>query len=152
MATASIRTAISRASRQACRALARKGLVGSFLNVRGAARVNAIQRAAVDGSRLKIPLLLGFDVIHGYRTVFPIPLGETASWDPASAERAAAIAPTESAAVGLKWTFAPMVDTHAIRAGAASPRAQVRTRISGWRSDAPASAGSRVPTWRARIA
>ena len=73
-------------------ALTRKGLVGSFLNVRGATRVNAIQRAALDGSRLKIPLLLGFDVIHGYRTVFPIPLGETASWDPASAERAAAIA------------------------------------------------------------
>jgi beta-glucosidase len=91
-------------------ALARKGLVGSFLNVRGAARVNAVQRAVVDGSRLKIPLLLGFDVIHGYRTVFPIPLGETASWDPASAERAAAIAAAEAAAVGLKWTFAPMVD------------------------------------------
>jgi beta-glucosidase len=91
-------------------ALTRKGLVGSFLNVRGATRVNAIQRAAVDGSRLKIPLLLGFDVIHGYRTVFPIPLGETASWDPASAERAAAIAAAETAAVGLKWTFAPMVD------------------------------------------
>jgi beta-glucosidase len=91
-------------------ALTRKGLVGSLLNVRGAARVNAIQRVAVDGSRLKIPLLLGFDVIHGYRTVFPIPLGEAASWDPAAAERSAAIAAAESAAVGLKWTFAPMVD------------------------------------------
>jgi beta-glucosidase len=91
-------------------ALARKGLIGSLLNVRGAARVNAIQRAAVKGSRLTIPLLLGFDVIHGYRTVFPIPLGETASWDPASAERSAAIAAAETAAVGLKWTFAPMVD------------------------------------------
>jgi beta-glucosidase len=91
-------------------ALIRKGLVGSLLNVRGAARVNAIQRAAVDGSRLKIPLLLGFDVIHGYRTVFPIPLGEAASWDPAAAEQSSAIAAAESAAVGLKWTFAPMVD------------------------------------------
>jgi beta-glucosidase len=91
-------------------ALTRKGLLGSLLNVRGAARVNAIQRAAVDGSRLKIPLLLGFDVIHGYRTVFPIPLGEAASWDPAAAERSSAIAAAESAAVGLKWTFAPMVD------------------------------------------
>ena len=91
-------------------ALTRRGLVGSFLNVRRADRVNAIQRAAVEGSRLKIPLLLGFDVIHGYRTVFPIPLGEAASWDPASAERSSAIAAAESAAVGLKWTFAPMVD------------------------------------------
>ena len=88
----------------------RKGLVGSLLNVRGAARVNAIQRAAVDGSRLKIPLLLGFDVIHGYRTVFPIPLGQAASWDPAAAEQSSAIAAAESAAVGLNWTFAPMVD------------------------------------------
>jgi beta-glucosidase len=68
-----------------------------------------VQRAAGE-SRLKIPLLLGYDVIHGYRTVFPIPLGETASWDPAAAERSSAIAAAESAAVGLKWTFAPMVD------------------------------------------
>ena len=91
-------------------ALTRKGLVGSLLNVRGAARVNTIQRVAVEGSRLKIPLLLGFDVIHGYRTVFPIPLGEAASWDPAGAEQSSAIAAAETAAVGLKWTFAPMVD------------------------------------------
>jgi beta-glucosidase len=89
--------------------LARKGLLGSMLNVRGADRVNVVQRAAAE-SRLKIPLLLGYDVIHGYRTVFPIPFGETASWDPAVAERSAAIAAAESAAVGLKWTFAPMVD------------------------------------------
>ncbi len=91
-------------------ALTRKGLVGSLLNVRGAARVNTIQRVAVEASRLKIPLLLGFDVIHGYRTVFPIPLGEAASWDPAGAEQSSAIAAAETAAVGLKWTFAPMVD------------------------------------------
>lgn len=90
--------------------LARKGLLGSTLNVRGAAQVNALQRAAVDGSRLKIPLIFAFDVIHGYRTVFPIPLGEAASWDPAAAERSAAIAAAESRAAGLHWTFAPMVD------------------------------------------
>ncbi len=90
--------------------LARKGLLGSTLNVRGAKIVNELQRAAVEQSRLKIPLLFAFDVIHGYRTIFPIPLGEAAAWDPAAAERAAAIAAAESKAVGLHWTFAPMVD------------------------------------------
>lgn len=90
--------------------LARRGLLGSLLNVRGAERVNQIQRMAVEQSRLRIPLLLAFDVIHGYRTIFPIPLGEAASWDPAAAERSAAIAAREAAAAGLKWTFAPMVD------------------------------------------
>lgn len=89
--------------------LARKGLLGSVLNVRGAERVNTLQRMAME-SRLKIPILFAFDVIHGYRTVFPIPLGESASWDPAAAERSAAIAAREAGAVGLKWTFAPMVD------------------------------------------
>ena len=90
--------------------LARKGLLGSTLNVRGAAQVNALQRAAVEGSRLKIPLIFAFDVIHGYRTVFPIPLGEAASWDPAAAERSASIAAAETRAAGVHWTFAPMVD------------------------------------------
>jgi beta-glucosidase len=90
--------------------LAAKGLLGSMLNVRGAARTNALQRLALERSRLKIPLLFGFDVIHGYRTVFPIPLGEAASWDPAAAERSSAIAAAEASAVGVKWTFAPMVD------------------------------------------
>lgn len=91
-------------------ALARKGLLGSTLNVRGAAHVNELQRAAVEGSRLKIPLIFAFDVIHGYRTIFPIPLGEAASWDPAAAERSAAIAAAETRAAGVHWTFAPMVD------------------------------------------
>lgn len=90
--------------------LVRRGLVGSFLNVRGARNTNELQRIAVEESRLKIPLLFGFDVIHGYRTIFPIPLGEASSWDPAAAERAAAVAAKEAAAAGLHWTFAPMVD------------------------------------------
>jgi beta-glucosidase len=90
--------------------LIRRGLVGSFFNVFGARNVNDIQRIAVEQSRLKIPLLVGFDVIHGHRTIFPIPLGEASSWDPAAAERAAHIAAAEAAAAGLKWTFAPMVD------------------------------------------
>ncbi|MBI3298714.1 MAG: glycoside hydrolase family 3 C-terminal domain-containing protein [Elusimicrobia bacterium] len=89
--------------------LARKGLLGSTLNVRGAKRVNELQRAALE-SRLKIPILFAFDVIHGYRTVFPIPMGEAASWDPAAVERAAAVAAREAAAAGVKWTFAPMLD------------------------------------------
>ena len=72
--------------------------------------MNELQKAAVEGSRLKIPLLFGYDTIHGYRTIFPIPLGEAASFDPALAEATARVAAAESAAVGLKWTFAPMVD------------------------------------------
>ena len=87
-----------------------RGLVGSFLNVRGARNINEVQRIAVEQSRLKIPLLFGFDVIHGYRTIFPIPLGEASSWDPAAVERSSQIAAAEAAATGLKWTFAPMVD------------------------------------------
>jgi beta-glucosidase len=90
--------------------LMRKGLLGSTLNVRGARNTNELQRIAVMGSRLKIPLIFGFDVIHGYRTVFPIPLGEAATWDPRIVERSAAIAAREARAAGVHWTFAPMVD------------------------------------------
>ncbi len=92
------------------RELARKGLLGSTLNVRGAPRTNELQRIAVEGSRLKIPLLFGFDVIHGYRTIFPVPLGEASSWDPTVAEKSASIAAAEARAAGVHWTFAPMVD------------------------------------------
>jgi beta-glucosidase len=90
--------------------LVRRGLLGSTLNVRGAQRVNELQRVAVEESRLKIPLIFGFDVIHGYRTIFPVPLGEARSWDPAAVERAAAVAAAEAAAAGVRWTFATMVD------------------------------------------
>src|SRR5438445_732380 len=90
--------------------LIRKGLLGSTLNVRGAQRTNQLQHVAVDESRLKIPNLFGFDVIHGYRTIFPIPLAETSSWEPKSAERSTSIAAKEAYATGLRWTFAPMVD------------------------------------------
>ena len=90
--------------------LAGQGRLGSVLNVRGAHNVNELQRAAVERSRLRIPLIFGFDVIHGYRTVFPIPLAEAASWDPAAVERAASIAAAEARAAGVQWTFAPMVD------------------------------------------
>lgn len=90
--------------------LVRQGLLGSTLNVRGAQKTNQLQRIAVTESRLKIPLIFGFDVIHGYRTIFPMPLGEAASWDPAAAERSAGIAAAEARAAGVHWTFAPMVD------------------------------------------
>jgi beta-glucosidase len=90
--------------------LARKGLLGSTLNVRGAKQTNELQRVAVEQSRLKIPILFGFDVIHGYRTLFPIPLGETASWDLQAAEKSAHIAAQEARSAGVHWTFAPMVD------------------------------------------
>lgn len=88
----------------------RQGLLGSTLNVRGAKRTNELQRIAVEQSRLKIPVLFAFDVIHGYRTIFPVPLGEAASWDTKAAESSASIAAAESAATGVRWTFAPMVD------------------------------------------
>src|SRR5215831_10046458 len=90
--------------------LVKRGLLGSTLNVRGARRTNELQRIAVEQSRLKIPLIFAFDVIHGYRTIFPVPLGEAASWDPVLVEGAAAVAAAESAAAGVRWTFAPMVD------------------------------------------
>lgn len=90
--------------------LVRDGRLGSTLNGRGAANTNAAQRVALEESNLRIPLLFGFDVIHGYRTVFPVPLAEASSWDPAAAESSAAIAAEEARAAGVHWTFAPMVD------------------------------------------
>ena len=88
----------------------KKGWVGSMLNIKGAENVRKIQQLAVEGSRLHIPLLFGFDIIHGYKTISPIPLAEAASWDLAAIQKSAAIAAEESAAVGINWTFAPMVD------------------------------------------
>jgi beta-glucosidase len=88
----------------------RSAQVGSFLNVHGAENTRRLQRMAVEQTRLKIPLLFAHDVIHGFRTIFPVPLAEAASWDPPAAERAARIAAIEATANGLHWTFAPMVD------------------------------------------
>lgn len=87
----------------------KEGKVGSMLNVTGAARTRELQQLALQ-SRLKIPLLFGQDVIHGYRTTFPIPLAEAASWDLPAIERSARIAAIEASAAGVHWTFAPMVD------------------------------------------
>jgi len=91
-------------------AAAAKGEIGSLFNVTNPAEVNSIQKAAVEKSRLHIPLLFGLDVIHGFRTTFPVPLGMAATWDPALVERAARIAAEEASAAGVRWTFSPMVD------------------------------------------
>jgi len=88
----------------------RQGLVGSVLNVTGAEATRKMQQLAVENGRLKIPMIFGLDVIHGYRTMFPTPLGEAASWDMAAIEASARISATEAAAAGVHWTFAPMVD------------------------------------------
>lgn len=90
--------------------MVRDGQVGSFLNVFGTARVNALQKIAVEESRLGIPLIIGRDVIHGYKTIFPIPLGIAATWNPEGARLACAIAAKEAKAQGINWTFAPMMD------------------------------------------
>ena len=88
----------------------RKGYVGSMLTVRGVKEVRAVQKIAVEETRLGIPLIIGFDVIHGYKTLSPIPLAESASWDLEAIKKSASVAAAEAAASGINWTFAPMVD------------------------------------------
>ena len=88
----------------------RKGEVGSFLNVIDPALSNRLQRIAMEESRLKIPLIFGLDVIHGYRTTFPIPLALSATWDANLVERVSRIAAQEATSAGIRWTFSPMVD------------------------------------------
>jgi len=87
-----------------------RGQVGALLGTAPVRRINTYQRLAMQGSRLHIPLLFGLDVIHGYRTVFPIPLGLASSWDTALIERTARVAAREASAAGIRWTFSPMVD------------------------------------------
>ncbi|WP_343615747.1 beta-glucosidase BglX [Flavobacterium sp.] len=88
----------------------KKGWVGSMLTIRGVKQVRAAQKIAVEESRLGIPLLFGFDVIHGYKTISPIPLAEAASWDLEAIKNSARMAALEASASGLNWTFAPNVD------------------------------------------
>ncbi len=90
--------------------LIREGKVGALFNAYGSEYTRKLQEIAVEETRLGIPLLFGYDVIHGFKTIFPIPLGETASWDPDLAQRSARAAAREASASGLHWTFAPMVD------------------------------------------
>lgn len=88
----------------------RQGHVGSFLNVRSVEIANELQRIAAEESESGIPLMIGRDVIHGFRTIFPIPLGQAASWDAALVKKGAHIAATEATAAGINWVFAPMLD------------------------------------------
>ncbi|MCM1458050.1 MAG: beta-glucosidase BglX [Lachnoclostridium sp.] len=87
-----------------------KGQVGGVFNIKGAAKIRDLQRVAVEESRLGIPLIFGMDVIHGYQTVFPIPLALSCSWDMDAIEKSARIAAKEASASGIAWTFSPMVD------------------------------------------
>jgi len=88
----------------------KNGLVGSMLNVTGVDKVRALQKIVVEETRLGIPLIFAFDVIHGYQTISPIPLAESSSWDLEAIEKSARVAAIEASAAGLNWTFAPMVD------------------------------------------
>jgi len=90
--------------------LARTGRLGSMLNVTGGARINSYQHAAVEKSRLHIPLLFGADVIHGYRTIYPVPLGLAASFDPALVTKLSRMAAEEATTAGIRWFYSPMVD------------------------------------------
>lgn len=88
----------------------KEGQVGGLFNIKSVAKIRAVQKVAVEESRLKIPLIFGMDVIHGYETVFPIPLGLSCSWDMQEIEKSAQVAATEASADGICWTFSPMVD------------------------------------------
>ena len=88
----------------------KKGLVGGLFNIKGVEKIKAIQKVAVEESRMKIPMLFGMDVIHGYETTFPIPLGLSCTWDMKAIEQSARIAAVEASADGIGWTFSPMVD------------------------------------------
>lgn len=88
----------------------KNGLIGSMLNVTGAENTRAMQKLVMENTRMKIPLIFGLDVIHGYKTIFPVPLGEAACWDLESIEKSARVAAIEASAAGQNWTFAPMVD------------------------------------------
>jgi beta-glucosidase len=88
----------------------KKGLVGSMLNVLSVKATKEAQKLLMENSRMKIPMMFGYDVIHGYKTIFPVPLGETASWDLEAMENSARIAAIESVADGINWTFSPMID------------------------------------------
>ena len=90
--------------------LIKKGEVGSILNEMDPVRINALQRVAIEESRLGIPLLIARDVIHGFKTIFPIPLGQAASFNPQVAKDGARVAAIEASSVGIRWTFAPMID------------------------------------------
>ncbi len=87
-----------------------QGLVGGLLNLKGVEKIRDVQKLAIEKSRLGIPLIFGMDVVHGYETIFPIPLGLSCSWDMAAIGKSARVAAIEASADGISWTFSPMVD------------------------------------------
>ena len=99
-------------------AMIKQGKIGSILSLLDPARFNELQTIAVKESRLGIPLVLGVDVIHGFRTIFPMSIAESCAWSPERSKQAAAIAAKEAVAFGIRWTFAPMVDIARDHAGA----------------------------------
>jgi hypothetical protein len=129
------------------RQLAATGRMGSMLNTIGAARTDMYQHLAVDQSRLHIPLLFGADVIHGYRTIYPIPLGLGASWDPQLLTALCHMSAEEASTAGVRWFYSPMVDI----SRDARPRAQAKmpTWAQPWRR--PISAATKAMTWQSRV-
>ena len=126
------------------------GRVGSLLFITDPKETNRLQHVAVDETRLKIPLLFGFDVVHGFRTIFPVPIGMAASWDPALVERAQTVAAAEARAVGVHWAFAPDARYRPRPALGPHRRGARRRSVSGVGDGR--GAGARVPGTRARIA
>ena len=104
-----------------------RGLVGGLFNLKGVAKIRDVQKLAVENSRLGIPLLFGMDVIHGYETIFPIPLGLSCTWDMAAIQESARIAAVEASADGISWTLVRWWTSAATRAGDVSARAVART-------------------------
>src|SRR6476469_9597036 len=100
----------SEAQPRAVEAALSEGLAGSLLFVTDPAEINRLQRMAIEGNRLGIPVLFGFDVIHGLRTILPVPIAMAATWDPETIEAGQVVAAREARAVGIHWAFAPMVD------------------------------------------
>ena len=110
-----------------------KGQIGALFNISTAKETNRYQRIAVEKSRLKIPIIFGLDVIHGFRTVFPVPLALASTWDPALVEQTARVAAREASATGIRWTFSPWSTLPAMLAGAASRKVPEKTHFSAQR-------------------
>jgi beta-glucosidase len=125
--------------------LASDGRLGSMLNVTGGARIASYQHAAVEKSRLHIPLLFGADVIHGYRTIYPIPLGLAASFDPQLVEGLSHMAAQEATTAGIRWFIRPWWTSRVMRGGVAPRRVRVKIHSSAPRWREPMCADTRAP-------
>ena len=104
--------------------------MGGLFNIKSVEKIRDVQKVAVEESRLKIPMIFGMDVIHGYETVFPIPLGLSCTWDMKLIEHSARIAAIEASADGINWTFSPMVDIAVTHAGDGLQKAMAKMLTS----------------------